>query len=39
MEAGAHPLTLDGAALPAGVYAVRAAGETFVVARRATLLR
>jgi hypothetical protein len=39
LEAGAHPLALDGSSLPAGVYVVRVTGETFAVSRRATLLR
>ncbi len=39
LAAGAHALTLDGSALPAGVYLVRAAGETFGLVQRATLVR
>jgi hypothetical protein len=35
----AHRLVLDGSALPAGVYAVRAVGETFVDVRTVTLTR
>ena len=39
LEAGAHALVLDGAALPAGAYVVRVTGETFATTRRATLVR
>jgi hypothetical protein len=39
MEAGAHALGFDGSSLPAGVYVVRATGETFSATRRATLVR
>jgi hypothetical protein len=39
LEAGAHALVLDGTQLPAGVYVVRATGETFVATRRVTLVR
>jgi hypothetical protein len=39
LEAGAHAFTLDGSALPAGLYVVRVTGETFADARRAVLLR
>jgi choice-of-anchor B domain-containing protein len=34
-----HTLVFDGAGLPAGVYVVRAAGETFEAARSVTLVR
>jgi hypothetical protein len=39
LGAGAHALTLDGSSLPAGVYFVRVAGETFGGARRVLLVR
>ncbi|MDX1532391.1 MAG: T9SS type A sorting domain-containing protein, partial [Rhodothermales bacterium] len=39
LPAGTHTFGLDGAALPAGVYVVRAVGETVTAARRVTLLR
>jgi hypothetical protein len=39
LEAGAHALVLDGAALPAGAYVVRVTGEAFATTRRATLVR
>jgi WD40 repeat protein len=39
MEPGAHALTFDGSALPAGLYVVRVTGETFTATRRATLAR
>jgi hypothetical protein len=39
LEPGTHAFTLDGSSLPAGVYVVRATGETFADARRVTLVR
>jgi hypothetical protein len=39
VEAGAHALVLDGSSLPAGVYVVRVAGESFTATRRLTLVR
>ncbi len=39
MEAGRHALTLDGAALPAGVYLVRATSGEDAVTRRFTVMR
>ena len=39
LPAGAHRFTLDSAGLPAGVYVVRATGDTFSAARRVTLVR
>lgn len=35
----AHTVTLDAASLPSGVYVVRAVGEAFTAARRASLVR
>jgi hypothetical protein len=39
LAAGTHPLSLDGARLPGGVYVVRAVGGGEVVARRVTVRR
>lgn len=39
LEAGAHPLVLDGRGLAAGAYLVRATGETSTASRALTLLR
>jgi len=36
---GAHPFALDGAALPAGLYVVRAASPSGTATRRVTLIR
>jgi hypothetical protein len=38
-EAGRHEATLDGSALPAGVYVVRLTAGPFVQAQRVTLVR
>lgn len=37
--AGEHRLTLDGAALPAGIYIVRVTGDGLAAAQRVTLVR
>jgi hypothetical protein len=39
LAAGSHPLTLDGVALPAGVYVVRAEAGGVVATRTVTLVR
>jgi hypothetical protein len=39
VEEGTHAFALDGHGLPAGLYVVRATGETFTEARRAVRLR
>jgi hypothetical protein len=40
LDAGAtHVFALDGSALPAGVYFVRATGETFTAAQKAVLTK
>ncbi len=39
LAAGTHPLTLDAAQLPAGLYVVRARAEGFVATRRVTVVR
>jgi hypothetical protein len=39
LEEGAHVLTFDGSALPAGVYVLRVTGETFSATRPITLMR
>ncbi len=39
LAVGAHRVVIEAAGLPAGVYVVRASGETFRFAQRVTLVR